>query len=173
MDDRHKAELEELYREMERLKVLRDGRGFEPQPGKDFAQELPGLFESIPSSVRGRVLERAKYLGVAGDAQLEMLWQEARALLLYDAIYADIDAEHDLSNPILSRAVRDYINHSGRVPNVADRDVLLDECPPNPCGHRRCGSKARLGPAPGNGFREAGPSESPRNGQNLPFLIST
>lgn len=59
-DDKHKAELDELRSEMERLKVLIDGRGFEPQPEKDFAKELPDLFESIPSSVRGRVFVRAK-----------------------------------------------------------------------------------------------------------------
>ncbi len=58
-----------------------------------------------------------------------MLWLEAPALLIYEAIYANVNAEHDLSNPRLSRAVRGCVDHSGRVPNGTDRYILLSKYP--------------------------------------------
>ncbi|MCE9662980.1 hypothetical protein LY622_05970 [Halomonas sp. M5N1S17] len=90
---------------------------------------LTYLDETIPYEVRGRVLKFAKERPETGDELLSILRKEARALELYDAIYADVDAEHDLPNPMLSRTVRGCIDHAGLVPDGVDRDILHCECP--------------------------------------------
>ncbi len=123
------TKLDELRSGVNKLKAIRDGKHPELYATLDFALDLPGFVEAIPASVRGRVIKLAQELEETGDALLAKLWQEARALLLYDAIYADVDARHDLPNPILSRTVRGCIDHAGRVPDGADRDTLLRECP--------------------------------------------
>ncbi|PMR71728.1 hypothetical protein [Halomonas heilongjiangensis] len=123
------SKLDDLQGEIERLKALRDGKRFELQASLDFAHELPGFIESIPYSVRGRVIKLAQELEETGDALLAKLWQETRSLLLYDAIYDDVDSEYDLPSPMLSRVIRGCVDHSGQVPMGADRDSLLRECP--------------------------------------------
>ncbi|MBB3231950.1 hypothetical protein [Halomonas stenophila] len=93
-------------------------------------QELADFIESLPRSVRERLLKFAKQKQEeTGDDLLLVLRQEVRTLQLYDAIYADVDAAHDLPNPILSRTVRGCIDHAGRVPDGSDRDTLLRDCP--------------------------------------------
>ncbi|MBB3231940.1 hypothetical protein [Halomonas stenophila] len=123
------TKLNELRSEVNQLKAIRDGKRPDLLSSLDFALDLPDFIEAIPSSVRGRIIALAQELEETGDTLLDKLWQETRALLLYDAIYADVDAEHDLPNPMLSRAVRGCIEHEGRVPDGADRDTLLRECP--------------------------------------------
>ncbi|MDI5891799.1 hypothetical protein [Halomonas rhizosphaerae] len=123
------TKLDELRSEVDQLKAIRDGKRPDLLSSLDFALDLPDFIEAIPSSVRGRIIALAQELEETGDTLLDRLWQETRALLLYDAIYADVDAEYDLPNPILSRTIRGCIDHAGRVPDGADRDTLLCECP--------------------------------------------
>ncbi|MCL7942256.1 hypothetical protein M8009_18415 [Halomonas sp. ATCH28] len=123
------TKLHELRSEVDQLKAMRDGKHPDLDSRLDFTLDLAEFIEAIPSSVRGRIIGLAQELEETGDALLAKLWHEARALLLYDAIYADVDAEHDLRDPMLSRTVRSCIDHAGRVPDGADRDTLLCECP--------------------------------------------
>lgn len=87
------------------------------------------FIRSLPYSIRKRLFDFTEERQETSHNLSDMLQEEARALQLYDAIYADVDAEHDLSNPILSRTVRGCVDHAGRVPEGADRDILLRECP--------------------------------------------
>ena len=84
---------------------------------------------SLPYSVQGRVSKYSEERHETGKVLVALLKEEARALVLYDAIYDDVDAVHDLSNPVLSRTIRACIDHAGRVPDGADKDTLLRECP--------------------------------------------
>jgi hypothetical protein len=86
--------------------------------------KLKDFMQTIPASVRRRIVQLASDVSDHGA-----LRQEARKLLLYDAIYTDVDAEHDLNQPLLSRAVRGCVDHGGRVPEGADREALLHSCP--------------------------------------------
>lgn len=85
--------------------------------------------DKIPIKVQKRILAYSKGRQETGEALISVLQEEAQALMLYDAIYAEIDAEHDLPNPKLSRSIRGCIDHRGRVPDGADRDNLLLKCP--------------------------------------------
>ena len=84
--------------------------------------KLKDFLQTIPASVRRRIVQLASDVSDHGA-----LRQEAHKLLLYDAIYKDVDAEYDLNHPILSRAVRGCVDHAGRVPEGPDRKALLDE----------------------------------------------
>ena len=86
--------------------------------------DINDLLESIPGPVRKRIATLSLELD-----DLEELRQEASKLLLYDAIYGEVDAEYDLNHPMLSRAVRGCVDHGGRVPEGADREALLHSCP--------------------------------------------
>lgn len=121
--------LDDLHRSVERLKTLRDSKQFEQQKSFDSVPELHSFFESLPHSVHGRVIALTKELKDTGEELLARLCTEARALLLYDAIYAEVDAMHDLHNGMLSRVIRDCIDHEGHLPSGANRDVLLFKCP--------------------------------------------
>lgn len=92
-------------------------------------QEATDFIGSLPCSVQQRLFNFAEERQEAGEALIAVLRKEARTLQLYDAIYADVDADYDLANPTLSRTIRDCIDHAGRVPDGADRDSLLRECP--------------------------------------------
>ncbi len=82
------------------------------------------FLQTIPASVRRRITQLA--LEVSDH---DVLRQEARKLILYDAVYIDVDAQYDLNQPMLSRVVRGCVDHAGRVPESADREALLHECP--------------------------------------------
>ncbi|MGM0914299.1 MAG: hypothetical protein ACQEXC_09765 [Pseudomonadota bacterium] len=92
-------------------------------------QEATDFIGSLPYSVQQRLFNFAEECQETGKALIAVLREEARTLQLYDAIYADVDADYDLANPTLSRIIRDCIDHAGRVPDGADRDSLLRECP--------------------------------------------
>jgi hypothetical protein len=119
------SKLEEIRVELEQLKSLRDGKRAEAHDRLASSKALSSFFSVIPASVRDRVILLADELEEADDVLLARLCEEARALLLYDAIYADVDDEYDLPNTILSRAVRGCVDHSGQVPMGADRASLL------------------------------------------------
>lgn len=124
------SKLDNLHDNVEQLRFIRDNSKFlERQAKLDFVRELAVFIESIPHSVRDRVITLAEELTYTGEDLLVCLCQEARALLLYDAIYAEVDAEHDLYNGMLARLIRGCIDHNGQVPNGPDRDALLCECP--------------------------------------------
>ena len=92
-------------------------------------QEATDFIGSLPYSVQQRVFNFAEERQETGKTLIGVLREEARASELYDAIYADVDAEHDLPDPMLSRAVRSCVDHEGRGPNGTNRDTLLCECP--------------------------------------------
>ncbi|MDW7748252.1 hypothetical protein [Halomonas sp.] len=92
-------------------------------------QEATDFIGSLPYSVQQRLFNFAEERQEIGKSLIAVLREEARTLQLYDAIYADVDTDYDLANPTLSRTIRDCIDHTGRVPDGADRDSLLRECP--------------------------------------------
>lgn len=123
------SKLDDLHRSVEELKSLRDSKLFEQQAIFDREQLLQIFIESVPFSVRGRVIARAEEQNDIGEHKLTRIFKEARGLLLYDAICTEVDAEHDLNNAMLSRVIRSCLDHEGQVPNGADRDALLSTCP--------------------------------------------
>lgn len=86
--------------------------------------KLKDFLQTMPASVGRRIAQLSLEV-----SDLDALRQETHKLLLYDAIYADVDAEHDLNQPMLSRAIRGCVDHGGRVPEGADRQALLHSCP--------------------------------------------
>ena len=125
------SQVKDLQDQMAQLKSLRVGKPHKQANKASWSsfQELADFIGSLPYAVRDRVHEFAEERQETGDELLAVLRQEARALELYDAIYSEVDAVHDLANPMLSRAIRSCIDHAGLVPDGSDRDTLLRECP--------------------------------------------
>lgn len=82
------------------------------------------FLKTIPTSVRKRIARLAEEVD-----DPDRLLQEARKLILYDAVYTDVDAKYDLNQAMLSRAIRGCVDHGGRVPEGVDRAALLRQCP--------------------------------------------
>lgn len=117
------SKIDSLHESIEQLKYLRDGKSF------NSLQELPVFLEALPRSISSRMISLAEELSNLAEELLPRLCKEARALLIYDAIYAEVDAEHDLHDSMLSSVIRKCIDQNGQVPDCADRDALLWECP--------------------------------------------
>lgn len=117
------SKIDALHESIEQLKYLRDSKSF------NFAQELPIFLEALPRSISSRMISLAEELSNSVEELLPRLCKEGRALLIYDAIYAEVDAEYDLPDSKLSRVIRKCIDQHGQVPNCTDRDALLCECP--------------------------------------------
>ena len=87
------------------------------------------FISSLPCSIQKRLYEFSEGRQETGKELTDILREEARALGMYDAIYADVDAAYDLPNPILSRTIRGCVEQAGHVPDGVDRNTLLRECP--------------------------------------------
>lgn len=63
-------------------------------------QDSAAFIESLPYSIQRRLfLFAEERQGMSGEVMISELRKEARVLQLYDAIYADVDADHDLPSP--------------------------------------------------------------------------
>lgn len=118
--------LSQLREEINNLKRFNEDAESKPTTGEDFQSFLNAFMHIIPDSIRGRIKSFANNLEGHEENLSSVLIQEAYSLLLYDAIFYEIDNRYDLPNLMLSRIIRSCIDNYGKIPQKTNMALFAN-----------------------------------------------